>query len=49
MSAVKDYEGIRSGQHTEAQQEDKQALLSRRQQQELRQEQTSLSKGPTVK
>ena len=49
MSAVKDYEGIRSGQHTEAQQEDKQALLSRRRQQEFRQEQTIRSNGPAVK
>lgn len=49
MSAVKDYEGIRSGQHTEAQQEDKQALLSRRRQQEFRQQQTILPNGPAVK
>ena len=48
MSAVKDYEEIRSGRHTEDQQEDKEALLSQRQQRLLRQQQTGPSKDAAV-
>ena len=39
MSAVNDYEDIRSGKHSEAEQEDRQALLNRREQRLLREHQ----------
>ncbi|MBR6119689.1 MAG: hypothetical protein IKQ04_05150 [Oscillospiraceae bacterium] len=49
MSAVKDYEEIRSGAYSEAQLEDREALLSQRRQRELRREKEERSKGAAVK
>lgn len=49
MSAVKDYEEIRSGAYSEAQLEDRETLLSQRRQRELRREKEERSKGAAVK